>query len=257
MTDTKLNKTQKDHTDFGFEDIPIALKTHRVEELFNRIANSYDLMNDVMSGGLHRIWKDTFVRRVNPSPFEKILDLAGGTGDIAFRLSNKTQKKMDIHICDLSLSMLKKGKRRALDIGLFKNIFWTNGVAEQLPFPAQSFDKITISFGLRNVSLRKEALCEIYRVLKSNGTFFCLEFSKPIVSPFRKLYDCYSFSLIPIMGALIAKDRDAYQYLVESIKRFPPQDQLIDEMKEVGFLSCSYENLTGGIAAIHWGKKEL
>ena len=251
----KDKNPNKNLTDFGFEEISILEKTHRIEALFNRIAGSYDLMNDVMSGGLHRLWKDIFVRTINPTLPEKILDLAGGTGDIAFRISNKTQQEMKIHICDLSLSMLKKGRCRALDQGLFKNIFWTNGSAELLPFPAQSFDKVTISFGLRNVSSRREALSEIYRVLKSNGTFFCLEFSKPIFTPFRKLYECYSFSLIPKMGALIAKDRDAYQYLVESIKQFPSQEILLTEMKNVGFSSCDYDNLSGGIAAIHWGCK--
>lgn len=256
MKNSKLFHKTTEYTNFGFEKIPLAEKTSRIEALFNRIADSYDLMNDIMSGGLHRVWKDIFVRTIDPKSPEKILDLAGGTGDVAFRISDKTHQKTELHICDLSSEMLKKGKLRALDQGFFKNLFWINGSGEQLPYPAQSFDKVTISFGLRNVTSRSEVLSEIYRILKSNGTFFCLEFSKPIFPPFRKLYEYYSFSLIPRMGALIAKDRDAYQYLVESIAEFPDQKTLLQEMKTTGFLSCGYDNLSGGIAAIHWGKKE-
>ena len=226
-----------------------------IHHLFNRISSSYDLMNDIMSGGLHRVWKDIFVKRVAPQAGEIFLDLAGGTGDITQRLLKKTQQNSDLFVADLNFKMIYLGRSRLIDQGLIKNIYWTVACAEDLPFPNDSFDKITISFGLRNVSDRRKSLEEIYRVLKPNGTFFCLEFSHPSFPILRKAYQCYS-TFIPLMGDFIAQDRAAYQYLVDSIQRFPLQEALQKEFEEMGFLSCSFENLTGGIVAIHQGTKE-
>ncbi|MBS0185292.1 MAG: bifunctional demethylmenaquinone methyltransferase/2-methoxy-6-polyprenyl-1,4-benzoquinol methylase UbiE [Proteobacteria bacterium] len=254
MIQNKENLDQE-VTDFGYEDISFLDKKRKVEDLFNRISSSYDLMNDLMSAGFHRLWKDLFVKRVAPLPSETILDLAAGTGDISLRLLKESHQTIRLFISDLSFKMLEIGEKRILDAGFVKNLNFLVIEAETLPFPDCFFDKITISFGLRNVSHRKEALSEIFRVLKPNGQFFCLEFSHPIFESLKKVYTCYSFAVIPHLGQLIAKDKKAYQYLIESIQRFPHQEALLKEFIEAGLTSCSYENLLGGIAAIHRGFK--
>ena len=251
----KKEQPNQSLTDFGFENIPFSEKKRNVEDLFNRISSSYDLMNDLMSGGLHRLWKDHFVKRVAPLPSDTILDLAGGTGDISLRLLKASHQSIRLFVSDLSFKMLEIGEKRILDGGFVKNINWVVSGAEALPFPDCFFDKITISFGLRNVSNRTEALSEVFRVLKPNGQFFCLEFSQPIFESLKKIYHCYSFQIIPRLGELVAQDKKAYQYLVESIQRFPDQETLLKEFQGAGFISCSYENLFGGISAIHQGYK--
>lgn len=253
--DRSTRPFSEDLTDFGFQKISPLGKKQKVEDLFNRVSSSYDLMNDLMSAGLHRLWKDYFATCVSPSPLEKILDLAGGTGDIAFRLLEKSNKPIDLFVADLSLKMIEIGQRRCLDKGILKPILWAVSSAEELPFPDNFFDKITISFGLRNVFDRKKSLSEVYRVLKTQGTFFCLEFSHPTSECLRKLYKAYSFSILPLLGELVAQQRDAYQYLVESIACFPAQEALLKEFQDAGFSSNSYENLMGGIVALHKGSK--
>jgi len=253
----KKENIEQELTDFGYENISFLEKKRKVEDLFNRISSSYDLMNDLMSGGFHRLWKDLFVKRVSPLPSETVLDLAAGTGDISIRLLKASQQMIHLFISDLSFKMLEIGEKRILDTGFVKNLNFLVTEAEALPFPDCFFDKITISFGLRNVSHRKEALSEVFRVLKPNGQFFCLEFSHPIFESLKKIYKCYSFGVIPHLGQFIAQDKEAYRYLIESIQRFPDQDALLKEFIEAGLTSCSYENLLGGIAAIHRGFKIL
>lgn len=239
---------------FGYQKVTPEEKTRRVIGVFASVAQSYDLMNDLMSGGMHRLWKNKFIRCVRPRPAEKALDLAGGTGDIAFRMI-KNAPGVQVTVCDLNPAMLGVGKKRAVDHGILNGLEWVEGNAESLPFADDSFDIVTISFGLRNVTHIDRALCDIFRVLKPGGRFFCLEFSRVDNSLLEKAYDLFSFRVIPKIGALIARDRDSYQYLVESIRRFPDQEALAARMKNAGFERVAHQNLTGGIAAIHSGYK--
>ncbi len=242
---------------FGYEQVDPRDKTEKVLGVFRSVADNYDVMNDAMSMGIHRLWKRHFVSRVRPRPEEKILDVAGGTGDISFLMYQKSRRAADITISDINSDMLRVGRDRAIDRGMANNFTWVEANAEKLPFKDATFDAYTISFGLRNVTHIDNALKEAHRVLKPGGRFYCLEFSKvdnPILS---KLYDFYSFKALPKMGDLIAKDSESYQYLAESIRQFPSQESLKDRIEEAGFLTAGYSNLTGGIAAIHWGYKEL
>ena len=230
-------------------------KTKRVIGVFDNVAVKYDIMNDLMSGGVHRIWKDSFVRRIRPKAGLHYLDVAGGTGDIAFRIRKKAGPSATITLCDLNNEMLAVGRDRALDQGYIDDFDWVTGNAEDLPFPDNSQDVYTIAFGLRNVTRIDNALKEALRVLKHGGKFYCLEFShvdNPLIS---KIYDGFSYNVIPKIGETVAKDRDSYQYLVESIRKFPRQRQLQSRMKQAGFTKASYENLTFGVAAIHTGTK--
>lgn len=220
------------------------------------MARRYDLMNDLMSGGVHRLWKDSFIRRIRPRAGLKYLDVAGGTGDIAFRIRQKigapkNPENADITLCDLTYNMLAVGRDRAIDRGWLHDFEWVTGNAESLPFPDKSFDVYTISFGLRNVTHIDDALREARRVLKPGGRFFCLEFSHVQNPLFAKVYDAYSYGVIPRIGQAVAKDKDSYQYLVESIRKFPTQMALKRRLLEAGFDRADYENLTGGIACIH------
>ena len=249
------NKTKDTEAQwFGFQKVTPEEKTRRVLGVFASVADSYDLMNDLMSGGMHRLWKNKFIRCLHPRPGEKLLDLAGGTGDIAFRFLKNAPGSL-VTVCDINPAMLEVGKKRAIDHGILSGIKWVEGNAETLPFPDNSFDAVTISFGLRNVTHIDKALCDIFRVLKPGGRFFCLEFSHVDNSLLEKIYDTFSFKIIPKIGALIAKDRDSYQYLVESIRQFPDQVALAERMKKAGFERVTHQNLTGGIAAIHSGYK--
>lgn len=239
---------------FGERKVEADEKTQLVHSVFDSVASRYDLMNDLMSGGIHRIWKDRFIRQIRPRNGLKYLDVAGGTGDIAFRIK-KAAPKADITLCDLTREMLSVGRDRAIDHGWLGDFEWITGNAESLPFEDNSFDVYTISFGLRNVTRIDTALTEAYRVLKPGGRFYCLEFSH-VEEPFlRKIYDTYSFKVIPEIGKVVAKDRDSYQYLVESIRKFPKQRELTRRMGEAGFRNSRYFNLTFGIAAIHTGWK--
>jgi demethylmenaquinone methyltransferase/2-methoxy-6-polyprenyl-1,4-benzoquinol methylase len=244
---------QQQKASFGFRDVDAAEKQRMVGGVFSSVAGSYDIMNDVMSGGMHRLWKDTFVRKVSAGPDAAILDLAGGTGDIAVRLKKRTGAA--VTVCDINADMLATGRARQFDRGESDRLRWVCGNAESLPVPDNSQDVITISFGLRNVTNIDAALAAIYRALKPGGQFLCLEFSKVTVPPVAKLYDLYSFHLIPQFGKLIAKDKDSYQYLVESIRMFPSQEELKARMEKVGFARVKYTNLTMGVVAIHQGWK--
>ncbi len=240
---------------FGFEEVDAREKTARVREVFASVARNYDVMNDLMSLGVHRLWKDQFAATMAPMAGEKILDLAGGTGDIAQRLYQRAQGKCAVTICDYNSAMLEQGRDRAIDRGLWDAFTWTTGDAADLPFADQSFDKVCISFGLRNVTRIDTALREVVRVLKPGGRFFCLEFSPGVAAPLKKLYDTYSFTVLPWLGEKVAKDRAAYQYLAESIRQFPDQPTLAKRMEEAGMAQTNWFNLSGGIAVIHTGWK--
>lgn len=247
-------------THFGFRTVRTEEKQHLVREVFDSVASNYDLMNDLMSGGIHRLWKDRFIEMLAPRPGQKLLDVAGGTGDIAFRFLDQAGKRQkadqpdaSVTVCDINGEMLRVGRDRAVDRNILRNIEWVEGDAQHLPFPDASFDAYTIAFGLRNVTDIDLAMREARRVLKPGGRFMCLEFSKVVLPVLDDLYDIYSFKILPVMGQIVAKNREAYQYLAESIRQFPPQEQMIERMKKAGLSQCSYRNLSGGIAAIHSG----
>jgi len=244
---------QARQTDFGFREVGEDEKTRLVREVFDNVASRYDLMNDLMSGGIHRRWKADLIARLQPRPGEILLDLAGGTGDIARRFLGRAGRRGQVIVCDINASMVAAGRDRALDDGILGGITWLVGDAEALPMADGSIDCCTIAFGLRNVTRKQRALEEAHRVLKPGGRFFCLEFSRVKAAPLRRLYDLYSFSVLPRLGAVVARDRDAYQYLVESIRRFPPQAELAAMMGRAGFEQVGWRDLSGGIAAIHSG----
>ena len=235
---------------FGFRRVDAAQKTELVREVFSSVAERYDLMNDLMSGGIHRLWKAAMIDWLNPRNGQRLLDVAGGTGDIAFRILERAPQA-EVTICDLTPAMLAVGRDRAIDRGILSGLDWISGNAEALPVAEMHFDAYTISFGLRNVADQQKALNEAYRALKPGGRFLCLEFSHVAVPALAKLYDLYSFRVLPWLGQQVAKDRDSYQYLVESIRRFPTQDRLAGMIAEAGFQRGSYRNLSGGIAAMH------
>ncbi|MDT7934391.1 MAG: class I SAM-dependent methyltransferase [Sphingomonadaceae bacterium] len=236
---------------FGFEDVAPEEKTARVGDVFRRVARRYDVMNDAMSLGLHRRWKDRFVAAVRPRAGEAILDMAGGTGDIAFRLAAKGAM---VTVADINPAMLAEGMRRAEKRRL-AGIVWAEENAERLSFPSAAFDGYTIAFGIRNVTDIPAALSEAYRVLRFGGRFFCLEFSTTEWPGFAELYDRYSFAVVPRVGAVIGRDRAAYQYLVESIRRFPPMPEFAAMIRAAGFGKVSYTPILGGAVAIHRGWK--
>ncbi len=240
---------------FGFQPVSPEEKTARVRKVFHSVAPQYDLMNDLMSGGVHRLWKRRFVDMINPAPDQDILDVAGGTGDIAFLL-HKLSPTSRITLCDINESMLRVGRDRAINRGFLHNFNYVVGNAECLPVPDNSQDIYTISFGLRNVTDIDAALRDAYRILKPNGRFYCLEFSHVDFKPLQKLYDLYSFSILPKLGRYVAQDEQSYQYLAESIRKFPTQNALKTRMEQAGFELCSFHNLTGGIVAIHVGHKK-
>ena len=238
--------------DFGYASIPEAEKTGRVRDVFERVAGRYDLMNDLMSLGVQRLWKRELVAALAPRAGETLLDLAGGTGDVAFRALARAPD-LRVILADLTPAMLAVGRDRAVDRGLVSGIHWLCANAEALPLPNRAVSACTIAFGLRNVTRREAALAEIRRVLKPGGRFLCLEFSRVAVPLLGQIYDRYSFTVVPAIGRLVARDRDAYRYLVESIRRFPPQDELARMMTAAGFERVSYRNLSGGIVALHTG----
>jgi demethylmenaquinone methyltransferase/2-methoxy-6-polyprenyl-1,4-benzoquinol methylase len=268
-------------TQFGEEAVTPEEKTAKVRGVFDSVADQYDIMNDLMSGGIHRHWKNHLIRRIRPKAGLSYLDVAGGTGDIAFRIKESLEAQArkratpdnniispdadrpracahgdtKITLCDLNWDMLRVGRDRAVDKGWLDDFDWVTGNAECLPLPSNSIDVYTIAFGLRNVTRIDDALHDAFRVLKPGGRFFCLEFShvqNPVMS---KLYDGFSFGVIPKIGEVVAKDRESYQYLVESIRKFPDQEALKNRMEKAGFTKCRYENLSFGIACIHYGIK--
>lgn len=244
-------------TSFGFRSVAEDTRQGLVNDVFSRVANHYDLMNDLMSGGLHRLWKNDVINWMNPPVSDAIahnlLDVAGGTADIALRHAAATGKKSTATICDISNEMLREGARKAENHPDGEKVSFVQGNAEDLPFPEKSYDAYTIAFGIRNVTHIDKALAEAWRVLKPGGRFLCLEFSGVQVPVLDTIYDTWSFQAIPRIGELTSGDRDSYQYLVESIRKFPKQDAFATMISEAGFDRVSYRNLTGGIAAIHSG----
>lgn len=236
---------------FGRKHVTPQEKTHLVLNVFESVASRYDLMNDLMSGGVHRLWKDTLIRKINPTANLRYLDVAGGTGDIAFRIAKKVGDKAPITISDINPHMLEVGKSRAVDKGYLNRFTWVEGNAENLPFADNSFDVYTISFGLRNVTHIDAALAEAYRILRPGGRFFCMEFSHLDNPQLQKIYDMYSFTVIPQIGKYVANDEGSYQYLVESIRAFPKREELSARLKKVGFDKVMATPLTFGTVAIH------
>jgi demethylmenaquinone methyltransferase/2-methoxy-6-polyprenyl-1,4-benzoquinol methylase len=256
----------REHTDFGFRRVPLEHKQALVDDVFHSVASRYDLMNDLMSGGVHRAWKDALVTAVNPPrarpapeqeakasvrPFA-LLDLAGGTGDIAFRVLGAGGGTRAT-VVDINADMLAVGRARAVERGLDDAITFVEGNAEALPLPDRSFDAVTIAFGIRNVPRIAAALGEAYRVLRIGGRFLCLEFSTVDVPGLAALYDFYSFNVIPALGRAVTDDAEAYRYLVESIRRFPRPDAFAEMMRAAGFARVSFQRMSGGIVALHSG----
>ena len=241
-------------THFGFETVTESEKAGRVQGVFGSVASRYDIMNDVMSGGIHRVWKDAMMDWLAPRSGQKLLDVAGGTGDIAFRFLKRAGQG-HATVLDLTEEMLVEGRKRAEASQMVDQLDWSVGDAMALPFPDNSFDVYTISFGIRNVTRPQDALNEAFRVLRSGGRLMVLEFSQIPNPAMQWAYDRYSFNLIPLMGQLIANDRDSYQYLVESIRKFPDQDVFLNMVRSAGFENAKYRNLTAGVACLHSGWK--
>jgi demethylmenaquinone methyltransferase / 2-methoxy-6-polyprenyl-1,4-benzoquinol methylase len=247
----------KEETDFGFRRVPVAEKATLVAQVFDQVADRYDVMNDVMSVGVHRLWKRTLVDSLRPRRDMRLLDLAGGTGDIALRFLARARRdgirwgEPQVTLCDINPAMLFRGRDRMFDQGVVDPVSWICGDAERLPLPSGSQDAVTIAFGIRNVTDIDAALREVRRVLRPGGQFLCLEFSRVIVPALEKLYDAYSFKVIPALGGLIAHDRESYAYLVESIRRFPDQETFAEMITDAGLSRVNIRNLSGGVAAIH------
>ncbi|EEW26606.1 bifunctional demethylmenaquinone methyltransferase/2-methoxy-6-polyprenyl-1,4-benzoquinol methylase UbiE [Rhodobacter ferrooxidans] len=250
MTGTDDNKT----THFGFRDVPEGEKAGMVHGVFTRVASKYDIMNDVMSVGIHRLWKDAMMDWLAPRPGQKLLDVAGGTGDVAFRFLNRAPGATAT-VLDMTESMLISGRQRAEADKMAERLDWVVGDAMALPFPDNTFDVYTISFGIRNVTRVQDALNEAYRVLRPGGRLMVLEFSQLPNPAMQWAYDRYSFNVIPLMGQIIVGDRDSYQYLVESIRKFPDQETFATMIRKAGFGQVKYRNLSLGIAALHSGWK--
>lgn len=241
-------------THFGFETVPEAEKAGRVQGVFNSVASKYDVMNDVMSMGIHRVWKNAMMDWLAPRAGQKLLDVAGGTGDISFRFLQRAGYG-HATVLDLTEPMLVEGRQRAEAAQMADSLDWVTGDAMALPFPDNTFDVYTISFGIRNVTRPQEALNEAFRVLRPGGRLMVLEFSQLPNEGLQKLYDLYSFNVIPRMGQAIANDYDSYQYLVESIRNFPDQETFLNMVRTAGFENAKYRNLSMGIAALHSGWK--
>jgi demethylmenaquinone methyltransferase/2-methoxy-6-polyprenyl-1,4-benzoquinol methylase len=245
----------KETTHFGFETVDARDKARRVADVFHSVASKYDLMNDLMSMGVHRLWKRYTIQIAGVKRGDRILDLAGGTGDLALKFSRLVGPEGKVVLSDINASMLSEGRDRLTDEGVAGNIEYAQANAEALPFPDNYFDCITIAFGLRNVTRKDKALESMLRVLKPGGKLLVLEFSKPTNEPLSKVYDLYSFKALPFMGKLVANDPDSYRYLAESIRMHPDQQTLKQMMEDAGFDRVEFFNLTGGIVALHRGYK--
>jgi len=253
MEPTDKQAGEDSTTHFGFKDVAVEEKTGLVRGVFDSVAGKYDVMNDLMSMGVHRLWKRHFIAISNIHPGQRVLDLAGGTGDIAALMSKRVGSHGSVVLSDINESMLAVGRQRMEDRGIVGNIEYSLANAEKLPFADGEFDAVTIAFGLRNVTDQSAALREMYRVLKPGGRAMILEFSKVQFEPLQKIYDGYSFEILPRIGKLVADDEASYRYLAESIRKHPGQDELADMMVEAGFSNVTFRNLTGGIVAIHSG----
>jgi demethylmenaquinone methyltransferase/2-methoxy-6-polyprenyl-1,4-benzoquinol methylase len=240
-------------THFGYREVPVQEKASLVREVFDSVAGNYDLMNDLMSLGVHRIWKRDFTSSSGVGPGDRVLDLAGGTGDIAALMSKKVGATGRVVLSDINEAMLNVGRQRLEDQGIVGNVRYAIANAEKLPFDSGQFDAVTIAFGLRNVTDKDAALGEMHRVLRPGGKVLILEFSRVQPEPLKAIYDAWSFGALPILGKLIADDEDSYRYLAESIRKHPPQEELAQMMEDAGFDNVHFRNLTGGIVAIHSG----
>jgi demethylmenaquinone methyltransferase / 2-methoxy-6-polyprenyl-1,4-benzoquinol methylase len=241
-------------THFGFRNVPLTDKARHVREVFDSVADRYDLMNDLMSLGIHRLWKRFAVGMADLKPGQRVLDLAGGTGDLTRLMAPRVGREGLVILSDINAAMLGNGRSQLLDKGISGNVDFAQANAEQLPFHDASFDLVTMAFGLRNVTDKQQALNSIYRVLRPGGRLLVLEFSRP-AAVLKPAYDFYSFSILPKLGRLVANDEASYRYLAESIRMHPDQQTLRDMMQQAGFENCDYHNLTGGIVAIHRGYK--
>jgi demethylmenaquinone methyltransferase / 2-methoxy-6-polyprenyl-1,4-benzoquinol methylase len=255
MTDSRSDREGSTH--FGYSEVPLNEKQGLVDDVFHKVAKRYDVMNDLMSAGLHRLWKDTLVAKINARNRKEFrhLDVAGGTGDVAFRIARQSAPDAKIVVLDINGDMLEVGRDRAREKGFDDKLEFVQANAESLPFPDAHFDAYTIAFGIRNVPRIQVALEEAYRVLKPGGRFLCLEFSQVAVPGLDKIYEAYSFNVIPVVGKLVAGDGEPYRYLVESIRQFPAADDFERMIRAAGFRRTGYERLTGGVVAIHSGWK--
>ena len=244
----------KNTTHFGYETVPVTEKAGRVRGVFDSVASRYDVMNDLMSGGLHRLWKRYTIDQAAVRRGQTVLDLAGGTGDLAQRFVQQAGDTGRVVLADINHAMLVQGRRRLIDAGASANLSIAQVDAEALPFASGTFDCVTMAFGLRNVTDQSAALASIFRVLKPGGKLLVLEFSRP-TEALKPAYDFYSFNILPLMGKVVADDEDSYRYLAESIRMHPDQETLLGMMETAGFERCSYDNLTGGIVALHVGYK--
>ena len=249
-----MQGTAEQTTHFGFETVPEAEKAGKVQNVFTSVASKYDIMNDIMSVGIHRIWKEAMMDWLAPRPGQRLLDVAGGTGDISFKFLKRAGSG-HATVLDITENMLIEGRKRAETDQILHSLDWIVGDAMSLPFADNSFDVYTISFGIRNVTQPQEALNEAFRILRPGGRLMVLEFSQIPVPLAQKAYDLYSFNVIPTMGKLITNDRSSYQYLVESIRKFPDQETFLSMVQHAGFKNTSYRNLSLGIAALHSGWK--
>ncbi|QAV23474.1 bifunctional demethylmenaquinone methyltransferase/2-methoxy-6-polyprenyl-1,4-benzoquinol methylase UbiE [Proteus hauseri] len=250
-----MTQQSKETTDFGFQTVDKDDKQTMVARVFHSVASKYDLMNDLMSFGVHRIWKRYTIEASGVRRNQRVLDLAGGTGDLTAKFSRLVGENGEVVLADINDSMLKMGREKLRDHGIVGNVNYVQANAEELPFPDNHFDCITISFGLRNVTDKNKALRSMFRVLKPGGRLLVLEFSKPVLDPLSKIYDAYSFYILPKIGQVIVNDAESYRYLTESIRMHPDQETLKGMMEEAGFDQVTYTNMTGGIVALHKGFK--
>ena len=240
-------------THFGFEEVRWEDKARRVRGVFDSVAPKYDLMNDLMSGGMHRLWKQFTLSQTHLRPGQRALDVAGGTGDLARGMAAQVGEQGLVVLSDINGAMLAHGRNRLIDAGLLRGVSYVQANAERLPFPDSSFDCVTIGFGLRNVTDKAAALASMRRVLRPGGQLLVLEFSQPVAPGLKPLYDTYSFRVLPVLGKVVAQDEDSYRYLAESIRKHPDQETLLGMMRDAGLEDCRYHNLAGGIVALHRG----
>lgn len=253
MSETSQDKTTRQNgtTHFGYRDVPESEKQKLVGDVFRSVANKYDVMNDLMSLGIHRLWKRFAIDQTGVRPGMRVLDLAGGTGDLAVLMHKRMKGEGELVLADINEAMLGVGRDRLMDKGIAGGVEFVQANAEELPFPSDHFDVVTMAFGLRNVTHKQRALDSIFRVLKPGGRLLVLEFSRPVAPGLDKVYDAYSFSILPKLGKLVANDEESYRYLAESIRKHPDQETLKDMMSRAGFGRVDYFNLTGGIVALH------